>query len=120
LIVRVEWSPLYYLHFRTLNRHSNLSPYMTMSTKEPRLAYFYQLKKLILKEIHGRGATTPASDSAAWSEGWTKNVTLKEYLLAIEKMIEALASLRDFEKEPLTEAEDSDLNEIWRLESALH
>lgn len=90
-----------------------------MTTQEPRLAYFYRLKKAILKEIHAHGSSSPASDSAAWSDGWSRNVSLGDYLLAIEKMIEALASLRDFEKEPFTEAEESDLHEIWLLESAL-
>jgi hypothetical protein len=91
-----------------------------MTLQEPRLAYFYRLKKTILKEIHARGTSSPASDSTAWSDGWSRNVSLGDYLLAIEKMIEALASLRDFEKEPFTEAEENDLHEIWLLESALH
>jgi hypothetical protein len=90
-----------------------------MPAQNPRLAYFYDLKKTILKEIHARGADSPAPDSAAWSDGWSRNVSLNDYLLAIEKMIEALASLRDFEKEPFTEAEENDLHEIWLLESAL-
>lgn len=86
---------------------------------EPRLAYFYRLKKSILKEIHAKGADSPAPESAAWSEGWSRNVSLRDYLLAIEKMIEALAALRDFEKEPFTEDEEKDLQEIWALEHAL-
>jgi hypothetical protein len=90
-----------------------------MTAQEPRLAYFYRLKKTILKEMHARGTDASAAESEAWSEGWSRDVTLGDYLLAVEKMIEALASLRDFEKEPFTEAEDSDLNEIWGLESAL-
>ncbi|MDQ9171174.1 hypothetical protein Q8A64_12240 [Oxalobacteraceae bacterium R-40] len=91
-----------------------------MSTREPRLAYFYRLKKLILKDIHIKGADAPAAESNAWSEGWSRNVTLADYLRAVEKMIEALAALRDFEQEPLTESENEDLNEIWQLEEALH
>lgn len=47
-------------------------------------------------------------------------MTLADYLRAVEKMIEALAALRDFEQEPLTESENEDLNEIWQLEEALH
>ncbi len=66
------------------------------------------------------GANARASESAAWSDAWSRDVSLADYLLAIEKMIEALASLRDFEREPLTEDEDVDLNEIWSLEQALH
>ncbi|MGV3742390.1 MAG: hypothetical protein ACO1NO_08780 [Burkholderiaceae bacterium] len=91
-----------------------------MSKNEPRLTYFYRLKKMILKEIHAKGAQSPAMQSEAWSEGWSRDVSLGDYLLAIEKMIEALAALRDFEKEPLTEGEEADLNEIWGLEQALH
>lgn len=91
-----------------------------MNAPEPRLAYFYRLKKEILKEIHANGVHAPAMQSAAWSEGWSRNVSLGDYLLAIEKMIEALAALRDFEKEPLTENEENDLTEIWKLETALH
>jgi hypothetical protein len=90
------------------------------SIREPRLAYFYRLKKMILKEIHVKGGNAPAAESAAWSDGWSRNVTLADYLRAVEKMIEALSALRDFEKEPLTESEDADLNEIWGLEQALH
>lgn len=91
-----------------------------MNKHEPRLAYFYRLKKSILKEISAKGAHAPAAQSDAWSEGWSRDVSLGDYLLAIEKMIEALAALRDFEKEPLTEGEESDLNQIWMLEQALH
>lgn len=90
-----------------------------MSASEPRLAYFYRLKKLILKEMLAKGAEARAAESTAWSDGWTRDVSLAEYLKAIEKMIEALAALRDFEKEPLTKGEDADLNEIWGLEQAL-
>jgi hypothetical protein len=91
-----------------------------MSKQEPRLAYFYRLKKSILKEIGVKGAQAPAMQSDAWSDGWSRNVSLGDYLLAIEKMIEALAALRDFENEPLTESEENDLNEIWMLEQAVH
>jgi hypothetical protein len=91
-----------------------------MSTREPRLAYFYRLKKMILKDIQAKGMHAPAAESEAWSDGWSRNVNLADYLLAVEKMIEALAALRDFEKEPLTESEDAELNEIWLLEQALH
>jgi hypothetical protein len=91
-----------------------------MKPREPRLAYFYDLKKLILREILENGPDAPASASAAWSEGWSREVTLAVYLASIEKMIEALATLRDFEKEPLTEKEESDLNEIWLLEQSMN
>jgi hypothetical protein len=89
-----------------------------MSSPQPRLEYFYNLKKRILKEILEKGADAPARSSDAWSEGWSRDVTLADYLLAVEKMIEAMASLRDFQIEPLTEQEESDLNDIWRLENA--
>jgi hypothetical protein len=89
-----------------------------MSSPRPRLEYFYNLKKRILKEILEKGADAPARSSDAWSEGWSRDVTLADYLLAVEKMIEAMASLRDFQIEPLTEQEESDLNDIWRLENA--
>lgn len=91
-----------------------------MHTNEPRLAYFYRLKKSILKEILAKGAAAPAMESAAWSDGWTRNVSLGEYLRAVEKMIEALAALRDFEKEPFTQNEENDLNDIWMLETSLN
>ena len=89
------------------------------TAREPRLAYFYRLKKMILEEIHAKGAEAPASQSAAWSDAWSREVSLADYLLAVEKMIEALASLRDFEKEPFTEDEERVLNESWALEQAL-
>jgi hypothetical protein len=89
------------------------------TAREPRLAYFYRLKKIILEEIHANGVNAPASQSAAWSDGWTREVSLGDYLLATEKMIEALAALRDFEKEPFTADEENDLNKIWSLETAL-
>lgn len=85
----------------------------------PRLAYFYRLKKGILQEIHENGPAASASASKAWSEGWSREVTLAAYLAAVEKMIEAMASLRDFEREPLTKEEEEDLHSIWRLEEAL-
>lgn len=88
-----------------------------MSTPRPRLEYFYNLKKRILLEIHEKGADAPARSSDAWSEGWSGDVTLAVYLAAVEKMIEAMAALRDFTTEPLTEQEESDLNDIWRLEN---
>jgi hypothetical protein len=88
-------------------------------TPRPRLEYFYNLKKRILEEIHENGANAPASSSDAWSEGWTRDVTLKDYLTAVEKMIEAMASLRDFEKEPLTPEEELALNDIWQLENTI-
>lgn len=90
-----------------------------MSSARPRLAYFYNLKKAILEEIAEKGPDAAASSSKAWSEGWSRDVTLAAYLIAVEKMIEALASLRDYEKEPLTEEEEEDLNRIWRLEEAI-
>ena len=91
-----------------------------MPTSRPRLEYFYNLKKLILEEIHAQGGDAPANLSKAWSEGWSREVTLADYLSAVEKMIEALASLRNFEKEPLTEQEEQDLHTIWLLEKSLH
>jgi hypothetical protein len=90
-----------------------------MTISSPRLEYFYNLKKLILQEIQNNGAGALASSSKAWSEGWSREVTLGSYLAAVEQMIEALAALRDFEKEPLTEQEEQDLSAIWMLESAL-
>lgn len=84
----------------------------------PRLAYFYNLKRGILEEIQEKGPGAAAGSSNVWSEGWSREVNLATYLLAVEKMIEALASLRDFEKEPFTEEEESDLKRIWQLEEA--
>jgi hypothetical protein len=90
-----------------------------MSTPRPRLEYFYNLKKRILVEIQEKGANAAARSSDAWSEGWSREVTLAAYLAAVEKMIEAMSSLRDFEIEPLTEQEEEDLSDIWRLENAI-
>lgn len=90
-----------------------------MASSRPRLAYFYNLKRAILEEIQEKGPGAAAGASKAWSEGWSRDVTLATYLAAVERMIEALASLRDFEKEPLTAEEEDDLNCIWRLEEAI-
>ncbi len=90
-----------------------------MTSSRPRLAYFYNLKKGILEEIQEKGPGAAAGASKAWSDGWSRDVTLAAYLAAVEKMIEALASLRDFDKEPLTEDEENDLNRIWQLEEAV-
>lgn len=90
------------------------------TVREPRLAYFYRLRKLILMEIHAHGADAPASRTAAWSDGWSREVTLRDYLHSIEKMIEALAALRDFEKEPFTADEERDLHDSWLLENSLN
>jgi hypothetical protein len=90
-----------------------------MASMRPRLAYFYHLKRGILQAIHENGPAAAASSSKVWSEGWSREVTLAAYLAAVEKMIEALASLRDFEREPLTKEEEEDLHSIWRLEEAL-
>jgi hypothetical protein len=90
-----------------------------MTSSRPRLAYFYNLKRGILEEIQEKGPDAAASSSKVWSEGWSRDVTLATYLAAVEKMIEALASLRDFEREPLTEEEEIDLSCIWELEEAI-
>lgn len=87
-----------------------------MSTPRPRLEYFYNLKKRILEEIQKKGSNAAASSSDAWSEGWSREVTLPAYLEAVEQMIEAMSLLRDFKVEPLTAEEDRDLNDIWQLE----
>lgn len=90
-----------------------------MASSRPRLAYFYNLKREILEEIQEKGPGAAAGSSKAWSDGWSRDVTLATYLAAVEKMIEALASLRDFDREPLTEEEESDLSRIWQLEEAV-
>lgn len=90
-----------------------------MTSSRPRLAYFYNLKKGILEEIRDKGRDAPAGSSKVWSDGWSREVTLATYLAAVERMIEGLASLRDFEKEPLTEDEEADLNCMWELEEAI-
>ena len=87
-----------------------------MTSSRPRLAYFYNLKKGILEEIQDKGPGAAANSSKVWSDGWSRDVSLATYLAAVEKMIEALASLRDFEGEPLTEEEETDLSCIWQLE----
>ena len=87
-----------------------------MSTPRPRLEYFYHLKKCILQEIQKKGSNAAASTSDTWSDGWSREVTLAAYLAAVEQMIEAMSSLRDFKTEPLTKEEESDLSDIWQLE----
>jgi hypothetical protein len=90
-----------------------------MASSRPRLAYFYNLKRGILEEIQEKGPGAAAGSSKVWSEGWSREVNLATYLAAVEKMIEALASLRDFKKEPLTKEEERDLDNIWLLEKAI-
>ena len=82
----------------------------------PKLAYLYAFKRAILVDILKKGDGAIAEPASMEKLGLSGTFTLKTLFDAVVKMIEAMASLRDFSKEPLTEQEEEDLAAAAQME----
>ena len=89
---------------------------MPLKNGLPSLSWLYRTKNIVLQEILQKGAQALIEPDSDFAKDASRQVTLHQYLSAIEKMIEAMASLRDFQKEPFTSKEQKELHAMWLLE----
>jgi len=82
----------------------------------PRLAHLYQLRRDLLRASLQFGPTAVVAEEDAAALGVSASVSFATLRSAVEQMIEAMSTLRDFSKEPLTEHEQAILDETWGLE----